>query len=190
MQQLNNVSLHQLLISNFFFKINISMKKAMNLSELLAENLKKIYASEQQQHAALMDIRQRSNSETLRNTFIAYEKTKQENLNRLKQSFDTLHINTRGHKCEVVHALINDCQENVNNAAEPHVGDAVLIGTFQQINHFNIANYGTVASFAKTLNQNKVAQLLHDALEDEKATDEKLSQIAEEIINPSAVLTI
>lgn len=166
------------------------MKKAINLSELLADNLKKIHSSEQQQHAAIAAIRERANSETLRNTFIAYEKTKELNLNRLKQCFDLLHINTRAHKCEVVEALIRDCQENVSNAAEPHVGDAALIGTFQQINHFNIANYGTVASFARTLNHPRVSKMLHEALVDEKATDEKLTEIAEEIINPSAVFSV
>ena len=164
------------------------MKTASNLSELLVDNLKKIYTSEKLQLTALADLKQKANSGALRGTIAAYEKTKAQNIARVKECFELLHVAADKHQCPVTQTLIDDCQSNISHAAEPHVADAALISTIQAINHFNIANYGTVASFSKTLDKDDVASKLHEALLDEKTTDEKLSGIAEENINPSAVL--
>lgn len=170
------------------FNIKKVMKKISNLEELLLDNLKRVYASEQAQHTALADIQKRANSGTLRSTFLSYRKMKEQNISRLKQCFDEFNMPHRGQKCETVESLLQNCQANVSHAAEEHVADASLIGTFQQINHFNIANYGTMASYAKTLQKHKAADLLHQVLEDEKNADSELSNIAEETINPAAVL--
>lgn len=165
------------------------MKKINNLSELLEDKLKKMYSSEKVQQEALPRIRQKANAGELRNTLNLYEKAKAENLKRLQQCFDTLDMAARGHKCAIIQPLIDDCQANISNTAEKHVADASLISTIQQINHYNIVNYGTAASYAKTLEQDRVASLLHDALDDEKSMDEQLSDLAEKTVNPSAILT-
>jgi ferritin-like metal-binding protein YciE len=164
------------------------MKNVTNLSELLTDQLKKIYSSEQEQINGLSKISEQAHSPALKKNINDYLRTKDANLDQLKKCFDLLHVAQRANKCEVVQYLIRDCQSSISKVAEEHVADAALISTIQQINHFNIADYGTVASYARTLENEEVARLLHNMLLSEKEVDKKLSKIAEETINPSAVL--
>lgn len=164
------------------------MQKINNLSDLLKDNLKKLYSSEQQLISAIPPIAEKANSTMLKADIADYMAVKQENFKRIKECFTDMALTNRVQKCEMVQTLIENCQSTVTNSAETHVIDAALISTLQQVNHFCIANYGTAASFAKTLGKNNTAKLLHMALEDEKRIDRQLSRIAEETINPSAVL--
>lgn len=162
--------------------------KIQNLTELLADELKKMYSSEEQQFKALSDIAAKANARSLKSMIHAYAAIKEINLSRLKTSLKLLNETERTHSCKVVSGLIADCNETIGNAAEEHVADAGLIATLQQINHFNIANYGTASSYARTLKLEDIAQLVHRALEDEKRADEHLTRLAEKVINPSAIL--
>jgi len=164
------------------------MQKINNLSDLLKDHLKKLYSSEQQLISAIPPIVHKANSAALKADITDYITVKEENFRRLKECFGDIGLTARAAKCEVIQDLIENCQSTTTNAAESHVIDAGLISTLQQINHFCIANYGTTASFAKTIGKEKIAKSLHMALEDEKRIDRQLSRIAEETINPSAVL--
>lgn len=161
-----------------------------NLTELLKDNLRKLYSSEEQQLSSLSRIASSANAKALQTMVHSYAATKELNLSRLKTTLKLLETSPHPHGCKVVPGLIDDCMQTMANAHEEHVADAGLIGTLQQINHFNIANYGTVSSYARTLKHEDVAQLVHKALEDEKKADEHLTRLAEKVINPSAVLDL
>lgn len=159
-----------------------------NLSDLLKDHVKKLYSSEQQLISAVPTIARNANSEALKKDIAAYMAIKEKNFKRLKECFQDMALPVRGQKCELAEDLIENCQATVSQSAEAQVMDAALISTLQQINHFSIATYGTAASFAKTLGKDNTSELLHQALEDEKRIDRQLSRIAEETVNPSAVL--
>ena len=163
------------------------MKSIQNLSELMADRLRKISAPEQQQLASVPSLSIKAHSQDLKKTLQEYRKTKELNIDRINQCFDKLEITNRSGKCEVIDELVEECQDAISLSAEKHAADASLIATMQQVNHFNSANYGTVASYARTLNKEDVAKILHNALEDEKGMDGHLSRIAEETINLAAV---
>lgn len=163
------------------------MKKAKDLSELLTEQLRKLYSAEQQQLAVVPTLSVKAYSPDLRNVLHDYRKTKSKNIDRINQCFDELDIFQKYGRCEVIEELTEDCKKALGYSAEQHVADAALVATMQQINHFNIAGYGTASSYARALQKERVARILHDTLLDEKIMDENLSRIAEESINPAAV---
>ncbi len=163
------------------------MKRITNLSELLAYDLKKLYFAEQQQTSALSLLTGKINSPELKKKLQSYSKLKEENLNRLKKSFQEIDIAPVAEKCEIMQSLIDSCQAVASHTSK-NVADAELIGLIQQINHYNIAAYGTTASYSRTIGKNDIATQLHDSLEKEKETDSQLSLIAEKTINPAAIL--
>lgn len=163
------------------------MKKISNLTELLSDRLNKLYTSEQLQFSALKELASRAGNRSLQNNIDSYQQIKIHNIERLDKSFKALGVSKRLEKCSIVEDMVSDCRSLVSESAKKNVADAALITTIQQINHFNIANYGSAASFASTLDEDYVGSLLHEALEDEKNTDRKLTEIAEEVINPAAV---
>src|ERR1035437_7351315 len=112
--------------SLLIFKNLLIMKSITSLSELLTENMKKLYSSEQQQLAALPTLAEKANSPSLKRNINAYLKTKEENINRLKQSFHLMNIVPRAQKCEIIQGLIQDCQSVISHSAEEHVADAGL----------------------------------------------------------------
>lgn len=160
------------------------MKRATNLQGLLIDNLHIIFSSEKMQLSALPTIAQMAYAPDLKASFKFYLKYKEENIDRLRRSLALLIMTPKTYKYDVMQRLIDGCLGVIDS--EKHIADVKLISALQQITHLNIANYGTAASYALTLEKNDIARLLHDAMEDEKEIDRKLSQIAEDTINPAA----
>lgn len=163
------------------------MKHIQNLSELLAEQLRTVLSSEQQQKSIIPDLSMKTKSRDLTKTLHDYRKTKEHNINKLNQCIAKMDIKDTEGKCNVTQKLVENCTQAISRSAKDYVLDATLIATIQQINHLNMANYGTASSYARTLHQEDVAQILHSILNEEKAADDHLSRIAEETINPAAV---
>src|SRR5438034_6726244 len=93
---------------------------------------------------------------------------------------------TGGETCEAMQGLLTEGQEALSLDAEPPVKDAALIGAAQKVEHYEIALYGTLSSWADELGLSDVRDLLHQTLEEEKATDAKLTELAERRVNASA----
>jgi ferritin-like metal-binding protein YciE len=114
------------------------------------------------------------------------EETKN-HVKRLEEIFRQLETSHRGKKCKAMEGLLEEGKETLDEDAEPHVKDAALISAAQRVEHYEIAVYGTAQAFAKVLGNERVAELLHETLGEEKAANEKLSNLAETAINMEAV---
>ena len=105
---------------------------------------------------------------------------------RLKEIGDSLDFTLTGHKCQAMEGLVKEGAELISEDAEDSVRDAGLIGAAQRVEHYEIAAYGTARALAKCLGHDEAADLLGETLEEEKATDEKLTELAESAINADA----
>ena len=108
------------------------------------------------------------------------EQTK-EHAARLEQILDSHDETTRGPKCKGMEGLLKEGAEMIKEDAEDDVRDAGLISAAQRVEHYEIAGYGTARTYAKLLGDNKGAKLLQQTLDEEGATDKKLTQLAERI---------
>ena len=105
---------------------------------------------------------------------------------RLEQAFKLLGVPAKGKKCDGMAGLIEEGKKMMEEDAEPSVLDAALIAAAQKVEHYEIASYGCVCTYAETLGYDQVHDLLGQNLEEEEATDEKLTALAESVINVDA----
>jgi ferritin-like metal-binding protein YciE len=160
--------------------------KLTTLNELLAEQLKDIYSAEQQLLKALPKMAKAAHSEELRSAFENHLEETQEQVKRLEQVFDKLGIKPGRKKCKAMEGLIAEGSETISEDAEPMVHDAALIAAAQRVEHYEIAAYGCVKTFAILLGEEAVADLLSESLAEEGNADEKLTEIAMSGINQAA----
>ncbi len=156
------------------------------LEELLTDSLKDLYSAENQIIKALPKMAKSATSEPLR---VAFETHLQETRNhaaRLEQIAEQMDITLRGKTCQGMKGLLEEGKEAMEEF-EDEVLDAAMIGAAQRVEHYEIAAYGTARSHAQMLGLNKVAKLLQQTLDEEAATDKKLTQLAESVINPEAL---
>jgi ferritin-like metal-binding protein YciE len=150
------------------------------LKELYIDELKDLYSAENQLVKALPKMAKAATSEDLRAGFEEHLEQTKGHVQRLETIFQKLGENPRGKKCKGMEGLIEEGAE----AIEEYDGallDAALIGAAQRVEHYEMAGYGTVSAFAEELGESEHVSLLDQTLEEEKETDEKLSQLAEEI---------
>ena len=162
--------------------------KAMTLEDLFVHELKDIYHAEKQLVKALPKLAKASSSADLRSGFEQHLEETKGQVERLEQVFRSLEIAARGVKCEAMEGLIEEGGEVLDGDFDDNVRDAALIAAAQKVEHYEIATYGTLACFAKQLGHVEAERLLRETLEEEKATDLKLSQLAESEINLEAAL--
>lgn len=156
--------------------------KANSLRELLVEELKDLYDAENQLIKALPKMAEAASSEDLRAAIEEHlEKTEQQ-AERLKQVFSQLDESPKAQKCKGMEGLIKEGTDIIKeDDMDPEVKDAAIISAAQRVEHYEIAGYGCVRTWANLLGENEVASLLEQTLEEEKGADQTLTQIAEEI---------
>jgi ferritin-like metal-binding protein YciE len=157
---------------------------AANLKELLVEEIKDIYDAEKQLVKALPKMAKAAESDELRAAFEEHLEITRMQVERLEEVFKHLGIAARGKPCEGMKGLVEEGQE-VMEEMEGSTLDAALIASAQKVEHYEIATYGTLATFADVLDMQEVKDLLGQNLEEEKEADEKLTAIAGQI-NPDA----
>jgi ferritin-like metal-binding protein YciE len=160
--------------------------KLDSLEKLYVEQLKDLYSAESQLVQALPKMAKAASSSDLRQAFQMHLDQTKEHVNRLEQIFDNLEYKPTGHKCKGMAGLIEEGEEMIENEAEKEVRDAGLIAAAQRVEHYEIAGYGTVRTYAEMLNRNEDVQLLQQTLDEEYKTDEKLTTLAESEINVEA----
>lgn len=154
------------------------------LQKLLVEELRDLYNAEQQILKALPKMAKAVESEELRSAFEEHRQQTEGQVERLDRVFELIEIPARGKKCAGMQGLLDEGKELMEEE-EGVALDAALIGAAQKVEHYEIAAYGTARRHAEQLDQPEVAELLGETLDEEKQTDQRLSQIAEEI-NPEA----
>ncbi len=158
-----------------------------SLQDLLVLELKDLYDAEQQIMDALPRMAEAASHPELRHAFEQHLETTREQVQRLDRIFDDLGEKPMGHKCKGMEGLIREGREMIEQAGDSSVRDAGLIGAAQRIEHYEIASYGTARAFAERLGMNEAAQLLQQTLDEEGETDQRLTTLAEQLVNPDAV---
>lgn len=151
------------------------------LRELYVEELKDLYNAENQLLKALPKMAKAASSEELRQGFEEHLEQTRGHVERLETIFESLDENPKGKKCMGMEGLVKEGSEVMSEDFEGPLMDAALIGAAQRVEHYEIAAYGTVSEFAKLLGQNEQVSLLEKTLEEEKQTDEKLTNLAKDI---------
>ena len=157
-----------------------------SLRELYVEELKDLYSAENQILKALPKMMRAASDRELQRMFSQHEKQTQRQVKRLERIFKQLGETSRGKKCKGMEGLIEEAKELIQERPEPEVLDAGLIAAAQRVEHYEIAGYGTVRTYARQLGEEEQANLLQETLDEEGETDKKLSALAESSINIEA----
>ena len=151
------------------------------LRELYIDELKDLYSAENQLVKALPKLAKAAESDELREGFEEHLQQTQGHVDRLEKIFSDLGENPKGKKCVGMEGLVKEGSEIMGEDFEGAVMDAALIGAAQRVEHYEIAAYGTVCEFARILGESEHTSLLEQTLEEEKETDQKLTELAKDI---------
>jgi ferritin-like metal-binding protein YciE len=157
-----------------------------SLQSLFLEELKDIYHAEKQLVQALPRLAKAAHSPELRDAITAHLRETEGQVERLQQIFQDLGHAARGKRCKGMEGLIEEGKEIMEEEGEPAVIDAALIAGAQRVEHYEIAAYGCLRTYAQLLGHDKAVKLLSESLEEEEAADEKLNSIAESKVNAEA----
>src|SRR5580704_4203501 len=148
------------------------------LKHLYIEELKDLYSAETQMVKALPKMANAASSEDLRAGFEEHLGQTKEHVARLEKIFKALGESPKGKKCKGMEGLIKEGAEMIEEDPAPEELDAGLISAAQRVEHYEIAGYGCVSTYAKLLGEDQAASLLRETLEEEKKTDSKLTELA------------
>jgi ferritin-like metal-binding protein YciE len=160
-----------------------------SLRELYISELRDLYSAENQILKALPKMAKTASSDELKNGFNEHLEQTKTHVERLEQIFKNLDVSPKGKKCKGMEGLIEEGKELMKEDAEPEVLDAGLICAAQKVEHYEMAGYGCVRTYARTLGDEEAAELLQQTLQEEEETDKKLTDLAESSINLQAVET-
>jgi len=160
--------------------------KLDSLETLFVEELRDLYSAETQLVKALPKMAKRASSEELKQVFEEHLDLTREHVERLDEIFENLGKPAKGKTCKAMKGLIEEGSEVLEEQGEASVIDAALIAAAQKVEHYEIATYGTVRTWAEMLDQDDAVDLLQQTLDEESETDEKLTEIAESTINATA----
>jgi ferritin-like metal-binding protein YciE len=160
--------------------------KLKSLDDLLIHELQDIYHAEGQITKALPRMIKAATHPELQAAFEEHLEQTEGQIERLDQAFKLLGMPAKGKKCEGMAGLIEEGKKMMEEDAEPSVMDAALIAAAQKIEHYEIASYGCVCTYAEMLGYEQVHDLLGQNLEEEETTDERLTMLAENVINLEA----
>ena len=152
-----------------------------NLEDLFLHHLKDTYDAEKRLLKALPKMKKAASSKTLQTAFQAHTAETEQHVARLEQIFEMIEKPARGKKCVGMEGLIEEGKEVMEEDAPDSVMDAGLISAAQKVEHYEIAAYGTMATYAEILGLKDALRLLKQTLGEEKQTDEKLTKIASSI---------
>ena len=158
-----------------------------DLNDLLIDQLRDLYNAEGQLTKALPKMAKAAQSERVKEAFERHLEETEHQVERLEQAFEHLREPAKGKKCQAMEGLIEEAKEIIDEHKESAMLDAALICAAQKVEHYEIATYGTLCTWADLLGLNEVSDLLKETLDEEKTADETLTEIAESEINVEAV---
>ena len=161
--------------------------KLNSLNKLYLEELRDLYSAETQLVKALPKMAKGASSDELKEAFESHLEQTKEHVERLTEIFDRLEEKPTGKTCKAMKGLIEEGSEMLEQEGDESVIDAGLIAAAQRVEHYEIAAYGTVRTFADLLGEDEAAELLQQTLDEEGETDKQLSELAEGIVNEKAL---
>ncbi|PLC50157.1 hypothetical protein CR159_09120 [Pollutimonas subterranea] len=156
------------------------------LKDLFIHMLSDIYSAEKQLTKALPKMARAATNPKLADAFRAHLEETQGQIERIDQIVETSEIRLKRMKCAAMEGLVEEGKEVIDEIEKGPVLDAALIAAAQKVEHYEIASYGTLCTFAKQLGMNDAFRLLKETMAEEKATDEKLTVLAETESNQEA----
>lgn len=160
--------------------------KLNSLQDLFIDELQDLYSAEKQLVSALPKMAKNANNEQLKNAFEQHLNETKEHVNRLDQVFESIGEKAKAKTCKAMQGLVEEAQEMMKEDGDPNVMDAALIASAQRVEHYEIAGYGCVRTYARMLGYKQAETLLNQTLQEEAKTDEKLTKLAESSINVQA----
>ena len=157
------------------------------LEKLFTDSLKDLYWAEKQLTKALPKMKKKATTDELKSAIEEHLAQTEEHVARLEQVFTMCGKKAQAKKCDAMEGLIKESDTVIEETDDNSMTrDAGLIMSAQKVEHYEIASYGSLVQFAKTLGMDDVAELLHQTLDEEKYADEKLTEIAEWHVNKQA----
>ncbi|NTW97554.1 MAG: ferritin-like domain-containing protein [Oscillochloris sp.] len=160
--------------------------KLHTLRDLYVEQLQDLYSAENQLVKALPKMERAASDTQLKQAFTQHLAQTEQHVQRLEQIFQTLGSTPNGQTCRAMEGLIKEGEEMIKMKGEPAVIDAGLIAAAQRVEHYEMAGYGCVRTYAKQLGEKQGTKLLQQTLDEEGKADQLLTQIAEQVINIEA----
>jgi len=155
--------------------------KLNDLQDVFLNELKDIYNAETQLTKALPKMAKAAASEELRTAFEEHLAETQGQIERLEKIFEELEASPKGKKCKAMVGLVEEGKEIIDEDGEDPVKDAALIAAAQKVEHYEIATYGTLRTWAEILGMTEAARLLQETLDEEAGADDKLTELAKSI---------
>jgi ferritin-like metal-binding protein YciE len=156
------------------------------LNDLFVKELRDMYSAERQLVQTLPKMAKQATAPELADAFQQHLGETEQHVQRLEQAFELLDVGSRGPVCKGMKGIIEEGKELIEEHPEPDVLDAGMIAAAQRVEHYEIAAYGTLREYANVLGHTEIATLIEQTLEEEKAADQKLTQLAEHGINAMA----
>ncbi|MDB5385621.1 MAG: ferritin-like protein [Planctomycetaceae bacterium] len=161
--------------------------KINSLQDLLADQLQDIYSAETQLVQALPKMAKAARAAELKRAFEDHLEETKEHVNRLTKIFERLGIKAGTKQCKAMQGLVAEGDETISQDADPAIHDAALIAAAQRVEHYEIAAYGCVRTYASLLGDDETASMLEETLEEEEDADDMLTDIAMSGLNEAAL---
>ena len=164
--------------------------KLESLQDLYVDELKDLYSAEHQLLKALPKMAKAASAPELAKAFTDHLEETKGQVERLDKIFKKLDVSPKGKTCKAMEGLLAEGKEVMAEDADPTVMDAALIASAQRVEHYEMAGYGCVRTFARLLGYGDEADLLQQTLNEEGSADKKLTKLAETVINAEAVAPV
>ena len=161
-------------------------KAPKQLDELFHDTLKDIYYAEKKILSALPKMAKAAQNEDLTAAFEKHQAETEGQISRLEQVFDLIDQKPQGKKCAAIEGILEEGQEIIKEYKGSPALDAGLVSSAQAVEHYEIARYGTLRTWAEELGLDDASKLLQETLDEEEATDQALTEIAESVVNQEA----
>jgi ferritin-like metal-binding protein YciE len=158
-----------------------------SMEDLFKHELKDLYDAEHRIVEALPQMAEKAHNSSLKLAFENHLRQSEKHIERLEAVFENIGLEPERVKCDGIVGLIKEGSNVLDAEGDPDTIDAGLIAAAQRVEHYEIAGYGTLRAFARQLNNEYVAELLEQTLDEEKSTDQLLTSLAERSINPASV---
>jgi ferritin-like metal-binding protein YciE len=162
-------------------------KQKESLQKLYLEQLRDLFSAEDQILEALPKIQKQTTHAELKRAFQEHYQQTEQQVQRLQRIFDDLGESPEGHECEGMKGLLKEGDETIEEFKDSDVLDAALIAAAQRVEHYEMAGYGCARTYAHMLGLQEHADLLQRTLDEEGDTDEKLTDLAESVVNIDAL---
>jgi len=156
------------------------------MEDLFYALLQDVYYAEKQLLKTLPKLAKKAANDQLEAAFLEHRDQTEGHIERLEKAFEMIGKKAKGKKCDAILGIIAEGEEVLKEAKDDEIRDAGMIGAAQAAEHYEIARYGTLCAWAKTIGKPEIARQLHQTLEEEKQTDERLSKIAKDSVNQAA----